>query len=1321
MLAMVVWAKPPGWVRSTPFESDPDTLRKVAEGFETDAAVAVLLDEEVVAVDAEGRRTVTTRLIWQLRDPDARDGWSVTTASWAPWLNERPVLKARVITPEGEVIELDPSTIQETGSSQSTQTMFDDRRSLRAPLPRITPGTVVEEVIQTQQHTPFIGGFDAAYFSLLGSHEDTAYLVRRAEVDASRAVESQLFGRETEGIEIESRTRKGTTTVQVTRERPDAWEGTSFLPNDDPGQPLLIVDTSDADWTDVGEAYLEQLGDPFDVDGLDAWVERVRAAPDDESRIATAYAIARDDVRYTGLEFGSAAILPVSPGEVAKRGYGDCKDKAALLVALLDAVDIEAHLALLRSGFGFDVLPDHVSANRLNHAIAYLPPTETRPAQWLDPTDALRPVDEVPWSDQGRNALVIDPDGPELLKTPSPSSSTARITHERSHRFEGLAGGRLVDVETGVSGWVGGQLRGDMWELTSDEELEEALSKWVDTALAGEYVAHEATDPRDIDTPYRVSVTADDPATIGRGMFDAVFVLPADFAYDDLPRVLYSPEPDDGDMLTDRTEPFVFGPHQGRSTLTVDVPSGFVPTKLPEPVEIAHGPVRFTQTIDTTEDQVTVVQQLDSGDGRMTPDEARAFRTAIVDFQKTDHHVVLTHEAWTAADEDRYDDAVALLDAQKAAHPDDPTPWVVEAAILETLGLRDAAYDLYDEVLERAPESAFAYGLRGSVALSDRVGRWNEPPMRAQDAITALEKSIELGSDDPDEYQNLIVALEYETGVRWGPGTDFEAIAKAAEQREALADDGLMRVNHALALLALDRCDEAAELAARVDNQDAMMVAAAACDDVEDAWREARSRTTDRSERAQLVVDAAANLDWAGRTRPAALLRMKTIDYAPNPEMGRTINTTIADGYTDWRSLPDKPENIWYRFLGMALEDPDAAIELMHPDILDFPNLKTTLSVRPFRELPFAQDAMVGAFYALGETEVEGNRKTGWRVQSTVFGGTSTFFVVRTDEGLRIRVPGINMAELGEEALTRSLAGDDKGARTWIKWALDGLDDPEIARRLANHPITQLRAVWPDPQDPEVVARLAAILTAESEAPEPAIPILDAWYDELDPGVTRRLVAMSRWSARYRTWQLSPSDYEWVDALAETVPEPVGLLHRINVRIAAGEPEAALEVEGFDRAMLQTRALALDAAGRSEEADALTSEAYAAKSVPPGELNNLAWRLLFRGPEHVELAKTMIHEASSDPSIARMHTAATAEALAGNLYQATRLRRDAAEKAGGAELLDDVWFVVDGLILHALGNEEAARRAFAQYPTRTPRSTIQQLYPIEDLFPEAAR
>jgi transglutaminase-like putative cysteine protease len=64
------------------------------------------------------------------------------------------------------------------------------------------------------------------------------------------------------------------------------------------------------------------------------------------------------EIRYTGIEFAEASVVPRTPAEVLKRKFGDCKDKAALAVALLRAAGIEAHVALLLSSFAKTSTPN---------------------------------------------------------------------------------------------------------------------------------------------------------------------------------------------------------------------------------------------------------------------------------------------------------------------------------------------------------------------------------------------------------------------------------------------------------------------------------------------------------------------------------------------------------------------------------------------------------------------------------------------------------------------------------------------------------------------------------------------------------------------------------------------------------------------------------------------------------------------------------------------------------------------------------------------------------------------------------------------------
>jgi len=95
--------------------------------------------------------------------------------------------------------------------------------------------------------------------------------------------------------------------------------------------------------------------------------------------IARALAAVEKNVRYAGVEVGESSIIPRPPHTVLGNKYGDCKDKATLLVAMLRQAGIAAHVALLRAGVDFDVHPELPGMGRFNHAIVRVDATSADP------------------------------------------------------------------------------------------------------------------------------------------------------------------------------------------------------------------------------------------------------------------------------------------------------------------------------------------------------------------------------------------------------------------------------------------------------------------------------------------------------------------------------------------------------------------------------------------------------------------------------------------------------------------------------------------------------------------------------------------------------------------------------------------------------------------------------------------------------------------------------------------------------------------------------------------------------------------------------
>ncbi|HEX7808790.1 MAG TPA: DUF3857 domain-containing protein, partial [Thermoanaerobaculia bacterium] len=92
-----------------PFSSDPKALLAAANAVKPakpEEGVIILLDENVVRFEADGRATSTQRLIYRITDESQVDGWATIETSWQPWYHEHPQVDARVVTADGAVHRL---------------------------------------------------------------------------------------------------------------------------------------------------------------------------------------------------------------------------------------------------------------------------------------------------------------------------------------------------------------------------------------------------------------------------------------------------------------------------------------------------------------------------------------------------------------------------------------------------------------------------------------------------------------------------------------------------------------------------------------------------------------------------------------------------------------------------------------------------------------------------------------------------------------------------------------------------------------------------------------------------------------------------------------------------------------------------------------------------------------------------------------------------------------------------------------------------------------------------------------------------------------
>ena len=120
------------------------------------------------------------------------------------------------------------------------------------------------------------------------------------------------------------------------------------------------------------------------------WVESARrASPSQDAFLLRAIRFVQDEIRYVGIETGISRRRPTDPTTVFDRRYGDCKDKAALLVAILEMEGIAATPALVSTTQGHVLDEMAPSGSLFDHAIVRVVASPDR-VYWVDATMSLQ-------------------------------------------------------------------------------------------------------------------------------------------------------------------------------------------------------------------------------------------------------------------------------------------------------------------------------------------------------------------------------------------------------------------------------------------------------------------------------------------------------------------------------------------------------------------------------------------------------------------------------------------------------------------------------------------------------------------------------------------------------------------------------------------------------------------------------------------------------------------------------------------------------------------------------------------------------------------
>lgn len=421
--------KAPDWLQDQAAKNTPSYPAKVP--------AVVLWNETKVVVADNARVVTTTRKAIKILTLEGRTA-AIAAQFYAVGTGKVRDAHAWVISPSGEVFKIGPEDTSDRNIVQGD--MYEDMRvrELRG-VRKADPGAVFGYEIVSEDQVPF-AQFEWHF------QERLPVLVSRYTLALPDGWRAHSF---TYNHEVISPLIQGTSYTWELKSLPfiDPEPSSPSLVSLEPRIAISYSPPTDArkpartfeSWQDVSR-WLTDLSEA-QAEPNDAITEKAHAittnARTDYQRIQLIAAYVQT-VRYVSIQMGlgkGGGYRPRSAADTFLKAYGDCKDKATLMRAMLRAVGIKSYLVAINSSDRSYVREDWPSPQQFNHAVvAVAVPPETQspslinhpelgPILLFDPTSGVTSVGDLPASEQGSLALLAAGDKGGLIRTPTPPPS----------------------------------------------------------------------------------------------------------------------------------------------------------------------------------------------------------------------------------------------------------------------------------------------------------------------------------------------------------------------------------------------------------------------------------------------------------------------------------------------------------------------------------------------------------------------------------------------------------------------------------------------------------------------------------------------------------------------------------------------------------------------------------------------------------------------------------------------------------------------------------------------------------------------------------
>ncbi len=392
-------------------------VSKQAEEFikrlEDEGAIYLLVDEEV-EIKPDNTSVSTVHVIEKILQERGK-GLAEVEMGYDSTYEKIELEYARTITKDGKVIYAGGESIRDV-SRYLNFPLYSNSRAFIVSMPSVEVGSFIEYKVKIRS-SKLMNEDDFSFAYRLRE----GYPVFKSEFDlivpSNRDINFKFLNKEyAEGVSLEPKVieRKGKKIYSWRFDEIKSIIPEYSMPNASDINPSILV-SSFSSWDEIYKwwrsLYKDKLKLNREVKDFVGELTKDAIAGYDKAKVL--YEFVARNIRYVAIEYGESGHEPHYANEVFMNKYGDCKDQAILLVAMLKHAGLKGYPLLIptRSTYSMDgdfpaVIFDHaICAVEIDGELIF-----------MDPTAETTAFEYVPLADQDRSVLVFTDDSWRIAK-----------------------------------------------------------------------------------------------------------------------------------------------------------------------------------------------------------------------------------------------------------------------------------------------------------------------------------------------------------------------------------------------------------------------------------------------------------------------------------------------------------------------------------------------------------------------------------------------------------------------------------------------------------------------------------------------------------------------------------------------------------------------------------------------------------------------------------------------------------------------------------------------------------------------------------------